>query len=75
MMEELVIRTDTPFTPTVMKVPLSLKFKMSVLESFDGTKDPLDHLKTYKALMDLQAVPDEIMCRAFSTTLKGPARI
>ena len=25
--------------------------------------------------MHLQGVPDEIMCRAFSTTLKGPARI
>ena len=25
--------------------------------------------------MHLQRVPDEIMCRAFSTTLKGPARV
>ena len=25
--------------------------------------------------MHLQRVPDEIMCRAFPTTLKGPARI
>lgn len=73
--EELVSRTDTPFTVAVMKVPLPPKFKMLVVESFDGTKDPLDHLKTYKALMDLQAILDEIKCRAFPTTLKGPARI
>ncbi|GFS31826.1 hypothetical protein Acr_00g0019390 [Actinidia rufa] len=73
--EELINRTDTPFTPAVMRVSLPLKFKMPTLEPFDGTKDPLDHLETYKALMDLQAVPDEIMCRAFPTTLKGSTRI
>ena len=73
--EELVIRTDTPFTPAIMRVSLPPKFKMPTLEPFDGTKDPLDHLETYKALMDLQAVSDEIMCRAFPTTLKGPTRI
>ena len=40
-----------------------------------GVKDPLDHLETFKTLMHLQGVPDEIMCRAFPTTLKGAARI
>ena len=38
-------------------------------------KDPLDHLETFKTLMHLQEVLDEIMCGAFPTTLKGPARI
>ena len=36
---------------------------------------PLDHLETFKTLMHLQGVPDEIMCRAFPTTLRGAARI
>ena len=40
-----------------------------------GVKDPLDHLETFKTLMHLQGVLDEIMCRAFPTTLKGAARI
>uniref|UniRef100_A0A2N9HAB0 Uncharacterized protein n=1 Tax=Fagus sylvatica TaxID=28930 RepID=A0A2N9HAB0_FAGSY len=31
--------------------------------------------KSFKTMMCLQGVPDEIMCRAFPTTLKGPARI
>uniref|UniRef100_A0A2N9FPT8 Reverse transcriptase domain-containing protein n=1 Tax=Fagus sylvatica TaxID=28930 RepID=A0A2N9FPT8_FAGSY len=48
---------------------------MPSLENFDGTKDPLDHLESFKTMMCLQGVPDEIMCRAFPTTLKGPARI
>ena len=35
----------------------------------------LDHLETFKTLMHLQGVADEIMCRAFPTTLKGAMRI
>ena len=45
------------------------------METYDGTKDPLDHLKLFKTLIHLQGVFDKIMCRAFPTTLKGPARI
>ena len=48
---------------------------MPQIESYDRVKDPLDHLETFKTLMHLQGVPDEIICRAFLTTLKGPARI
>ena len=48
---------------------------MSQIESYYGVKDPLDHLETFKILMHLQGVPNEIMCRVFPTTLKGPARI
>ena len=45
------------------------------MENYDGSKDPLDHLEFFKTLMHLQRVPDEIMCRAFPTMLKGSARI
>ena len=48
---------------------------MPQVENYDGSKDPLDHLKSFKTLMHLQEIPDEIMCRAFPTTLKGSARI
>ena len=48
---------------------------MSLIESYDGIKDPLNHLETFKTLMHLQGVPDEIMCRVFPTTLKDAARI
>ncbi|GFY90260.1 hypothetical protein Acr_07g0004570 [Actinidia rufa] len=36
--------------------------------------DPMDHLDSYKSLMSLQGCSDEVMCKAFSATLKGPAR-
>ena len=45
------------------------------MESYNGSKDPLNHLESFKTLMHLQGMANEIMCRAFPTTLKGPARI
>ena len=48
---------------------------MPHIDSYAGVKDLLDHLETFKTLMHLQGVVDEIMCRAFPTTLKGAARI
>ncbi|XP_075658838.1 uncharacterized protein LOC142628676 [Castanea sativa] len=74
-LDDLVQRTDSPFTTLVSSCPLLLKFLMPQVESYDGSKDPLDHLESFKTIMHLQGVPDEIMYRAFPTTLKGPARI
>ena len=48
---------------------------MPQVETYDGSKDPLDHLESLKILMHLQGVTDEIMCRAFLTMLKGPTRV
>ena len=74
-LDDFVHRTDLPFTTSVNSFPLPLKFRMLQLESYDGAKDPLDHLKSFKTLMHLQRVADEIMCKAFPTTLKGLLRI
>ena len=68
-LDDLINRTDSPFTTSVNSFPLPQ------IESYDRVKDPPDHLETFKTLMHLQGVPDENMCRAFPTTLKGPARI
>ena len=74
-LDDLVNRTDSLFTTSVNSFPLPHKFRMPQIESYDGVKDPLDYLETFKTLMHLQGVPDEIMCRTFLTTLKGPTRI
>ena len=73
--EELVHRTDSPFMASINGQPLPPKFKMPSLDSYDGKRDPFGHIATFKTTMHLQGVPDEIMCRAFSTTLKGLARV
>ena len=59
--DDLVHRTDYPFMPT--------------LDSYDGMRDPCDHITTFKMTMHLQGIPNEIMCRAFPTKLKGPAKV
>ena len=47
----------------------SSKFKMPTLDSYDGARDPCDHIATFKTTMHLQGVPDEIMCKVFPTIL------
>ena len=74
-LDDLVHRTDSPFTAFVNSFPFLSKFRMWQVESYDGATDPLDHLESFKTLMHLQGVVDKIKCRAFPTTLKGPARI
>ena len=73
LIEDLVHITDSPFTASINGHPLPSKFKLPSLDSYDGTRDPFDHIATFKTTMHLQGVSDEIMCRAFPTTLKGPA--
>ena len=75
LVEDLVHRTDSPFMASINAHPLPPKFKMPSLDLYDGTRDLFDHFATFKTTMHLQGVPNEIMCRAFPTTLKGPARV
>ena len=72
--EDLVHRIDSPFTASINGHPLPSKFKMPSLDSYDGMRGPFDHITTFKTTMHLQGVLYEIMCKAFPTTLKGPAR-
>ena len=72
--DRLVRATDSPFTTAVLECPVPSKFRLPQLESFDGLKDPLDHLNTFKTTLGLQQPPDEILCRSFPITLKGAAR-
>ena len=52
-LDDLVNRTDSPFTIQVNSCPLPQKFRMPQVESYDGVKDPLDHQETFKTLMHL----------------------
>ena len=72
-MDTLVQQTESPFTAKVLHFPLPAKFRMPKIEAFDGMKDPVDHLNTYKNQMELHGYQDPVRCRAFSITLKGPA--
>ena len=70
-LDEIIQRMDSPFTTEVLNHPLRPKFHLPQVELFDGSRDPLDHIESFKTLILLQMTPNEVMCRAFPTTLKG----
>ena len=72
-MDTLVQQTESPFMAEVLHFSLPVKFRMPQVEAFDGVKDPVNHLNTYKNQMELHEYQDPVRCRAFAITLKGPA--
>jgi hypothetical protein len=74
-LDMLVHRSESPFTKRVDEYPLPAKFKVPQLETFDGLKDPLDYLDSFRTVMRLQGVSNKIMCRAFPTNLRGSVRV
>ncbi|KAL2481922.1 Retrotrans gag domain-containing protein [Abeliophyllum distichum] len=72
--QQSMVLEEDPFSLEVMVVPLPRDFKQSKMEKYDGSSDPVDHLRSFVDLMRLQATPDAIMCRAFSPTLRLEAR-
>jgi hypothetical protein len=71
----LVHRSKSPFTKRVDDYPLPAKFKVPQLENFDGLRDSLDYLDSFRTVMRLQGASDEIMCRTFPTNLRGSVRV
>jgi hypothetical protein len=70
-----IIQWDSSvFTPRIMSHPIHARFKVPPVKPYDGTGDPVGHLKSYKAHIDLHAMTDEIACRAFPLTLEGSAQ-
>ena len=52
-LDRMVRRTNSPFTTAVLECPVPSKFCLPQLEPFDGLKDPLDHLNTFKTTLGL----------------------
>ena len=73
-LDRMVRKTDSSFTLAVQECQVPSKFRLPQLEPFDGLKDPLDHLNTFKTTLGLQQPPDEILCHSFPTTLKRATR-
>ena len=74
-LDRMIRRTDSPFTTEMLNRPFLPKFRLPQLELYDGSKDPLDHIESFKTLMLLQMTLNEVMCKVFPTTLKGVARV
>jgi hypothetical protein len=72
--DSIIQRARSVFTPRIMSHPVPARFKVPPVKPYDGTGDPVGHLKSYKAHIDLHATTDEIACRAFPLTLEGSAQ-
>jgi len=51
--DDLIHRTDSPFTMSITVILYPPKFKMPTLDSYDGTRDPCNHIATFKMTMHL----------------------
>ncbi|GKU93221.1 hypothetical protein SLEP1_g6829 [Rubroshorea leprosula] len=60
-----------PLNTNITLEPYPVGFKIPQLETYDGTKDPDDHLH---AFYQAQNASDALMCKIFPFTLRGNAR-
>lgn len=63
-----------PYNELVIAFPLPSKFKISQMDMYDRSKDPVDHLENFRAHIMLYSFASEIACRAFPLTLKRTTR-
>ena len=63
--------TKLPFLTQITGLVLTHKFKQPYLDSYNGSRSPVDYIRTYRAQMALATNADELRCLAFWSTLKG----
>ncbi|RWV95453.1 hypothetical protein GW17_00041919 [Ensete ventricosum] len=61
----------SPFVQEIHDALIPPNFPLPMLEAYDGSSDPTEQMATFHVSM---TPSDVIMCRAFSTTLRGIAR-
>ncbi|GKV03520.1 hypothetical protein SLEP1_g15809 [Rubroshorea leprosula] len=63
-----------PLNTSIIVEPYPAGFRIPQLETYDGTKDPDDHLHAFYFCMQVQNASDALMCKIFPSTLRGNAR-
>ena len=66
---------DLPFITSVLECHLPHKFHLPQLKVYNGTKYPLDHIRAFKMIINLQQTPNEVICKSFPANLRGAARV
>ncbi|KAK3027620.1 hypothetical protein RJ639_042373 [Escallonia herrerae] len=62
-----------PLSKAIEKAKLPPNFRMPQCDLYDGTGDPGEHVYQFQTNMLLLQVSDDVMCRAFLTTLRKAA--
>ncbi|XP_073132975.1 uncharacterized protein [Henckelia pumila] len=65
---------NIPFTQEILDADLPKQFKLPHVGEYDGKGDPEEHLARFENAALLHKYSDPIKCRAFLTTLIGPAQ-
>ncbi|GJV34284.1 reverse transcriptase domain-containing protein [Tanacetum coccineum] len=78
--EDLVIpwtcKDVDPFTPRICNFKSSRKTRMpNNVKTYDGTRDPEDHLKIFQAAAQVERWAMPTWCHMFNSTLIGVARV
>ncbi|GKV40237.1 hypothetical protein SLEP1_g47906 [Rubroshorea leprosula] len=63
-----------PLNTNIILEPYPAGFRIPQLETYDGTKDPDDHLHAFYSCIQAQNASDALMCKIFPSTLRGNAR-
>ena len=66
-------RRRHPFTDFIANTPLPTQWEPFTLDRYTGETDPDEHHKVYITHVALYTSQDAVFCKAFPTTLKGPA--
>lgn len=64
-------RQIQPFSDDILAVIVPHDFREPVMESYDGTGDPNEHLTTFDLQMIISNGSDAQKCKMFGDTLKG----
>lgn len=69
VVDKLLFGIGSPFIRRGAIYQLPEKFKIPQILSYAGDRDPFDHLKIFRAHLNLHGTPDEVACWAFPLTL------
>ena len=65
-------KIESPFTEEITRIIFPHKFRQSRMESYNGSRSPVDHVSAYRSRIALTTNLGELYCLVFPSTLKGP---
>ena len=66
--------TQSPFLDDIERTSMPNRFTWPLFNSYDGKRDPVEHVSHYIHMMSLHKRNDALMCMVFSSSL-GPTAL